>query len=228
MLNKAVLVLLVFCAMSSLGANKNSRTHPGEISGVVLTEDDLPAINFQVCTQVESTQSGFRRSKTCCSTTTDSEGRFTLKNMKPGAYKLLATNDAEGYPLNDKTLEQAVTVDKKKVSTSVTIRLGERSPVVVAHISDKNTGKPLNDALLDYSGIDCQSSGNVLVGVEGDYALPVPADCDVAMIARAKGYKGWVYTDAQSPSRPVLRLSSGQRKILNIELEPIGDQVSQR
>jgi hypothetical protein len=98
----------------------------------------------------------------------------------------------------------------------------------MAHISDKNTGKPLDDVLLVYEGVDCEAAGNVLVGVQGDYSLPIPTDCDVTLIARAKGYKGWVYTDTQSSSRPVLRLASGQRKVLNIQFDPTGDQLSKR
>jgi len=37
----------------------------------------------------------------------------------------------------------------------------------------------------------------------------------------AAGYKGWVYTDAASPSRPVLRVASGEKKMMNIQLEPL-------
>jgi hypothetical protein len=70
----------------------------------------------------------------------------------------------------------------------VTIHLRKRKPVVVAHISDKNTEKPLDHALLGYEGVDCEAGGSVLVGVQGQYSLPIPTDRDVTLIARAKGY----------------------------------------
>jgi hypothetical protein len=35
----------------------------------------------------------------------------------------------------------------------------------------------------------------------------------------APGYKEWVYTDAANPSWLVLRLGSGEKKVLDIELE---------
>jgi hypothetical protein len=123
---------------------------------------------------------------------------------------------------------QVVAIDVQHSRPSVTIRLHNRGPVVVAHIIDKSTGKPLDDAHLQYSGVDCDAGGDVLRGFQGQYSLPIPTDCDVMLIARAKGYRGWVYTDDESSSRPVLRLAAGQRKVLDIHLEPTGTQPSQR
>ena len=76
------------------------------------------------------------------------------------------------------------------------------------------------------SGVDCEAGGDVLAGVQGQYALPIPIDCDVTLIAGASGYKGRVYTDDENPSRPVLRLAAGQRKIPDIQLETTGDQYA--
>jgi|GEM_PF-2691562 len=229
MFHKTTLVLLVFCAALSFGAKrKNSATHYSEISGVVLTEEGLPAVNFQVCTQTRTKQSLMEQIQTCCLARTNSEGRFTIKDLKPGTYELLATNDAQGYSIGNQATGQVVAIDEKHSPQSVTIRLRNRGPVVVAHILDKNTGKPLDDAHLAYEGVDCEAGGDVLRGVQGEYSLPIPTDCDVMLLARAKGYRGWVYTDVQNSSRPVLRLAAGQRKVLDIQLEPSGDQPSQR
>jgi 5-hydroxyisourate hydrolase-like protein (transthyretin family) len=229
MVHKTTLILLVFCGVLSFGAQrKDSPTHDGEVSGIVLTEEGLPAVDFQVCTQVHAEQSGFERTETCCSARTNSEGRFTITDLKPGTYELLATNDAEGYSIGNQLPGQVVAIDVQHSRPSVTIRLHNRGPVVVAHIIDKSTGKPLDDAHLQYSGVDCDAGGDVLRGFQGQYSLPIPTDCDVMLIARAKGYRGWVYTDDESSSRPVLRLAAGQRKVLDIHLEPTGTQPSQR
>lgn len=229
MLNKMTVVLLVLCAASCFGANKKSSVaRYGEISGVVLTEEGLPAVDFQVCTQVHAKQSSMEETLTCCRARTNSEGRFTIKDIKAGRYELLATNYAEGYSIENQATGQVVRIEGKNLRSTVTIHLHNRYPVVVAHISDKNTEKPLDHVLLGYEGVDCEAGGSVLVGVQGQYSLPIPTDCDVTLIVRAKGYKGWVYTEPQNPSRPVLRLASGQRKMLNIQLEPSGNQLSQR
>ena len=229
MVHKTTVVLLVSCAVLSYGAKrKDSATYSGEVSGVVLNEDGQPAVDFQVCTQVHAKQSGFEQTQTCCSAKTNSEGRFTITNLKPGTYELLATNDAEGYSIGNQSPGQAVAVPEKHSQTSVTIRLRNKGPVVVAHIIDKDTGKPLDNAQLQYSGVDCEAGGDVLRGVQGQYALPIPTDCDVTLIARATGYRGWVYTDSSNSLRPVLRLAAGQRKLLEIQLEPTGVQSSRR
>jgi 5-hydroxyisourate hydrolase-like protein (transthyretin family) len=229
MLNNTTFILLILFATSSFGSKKQSSAmHYGEISGVVLTEEGLPAVDFKVCTQVHAKQSWVNTIQTCCSAKTNSEGRFTIKDLKPGKYELLASNDAEGYSIGNQTPGLVVVINESKSQPNVTIRLHNRGAVVVAHIADKTTGKPLDDVHLAYSGVDCEAGGDVLAGVQGEYSVPIPIDCDVTLIARAKGYKGWVYTDAESPSRPVLRLAAGQRKILDIQLEPTGDQLSQR
>jgi hypothetical protein len=229
MLHKTTLVLLVFCGVLCSGAKRNdSTTHKGEIGGVVLTEEGLPAANFQVCTQIHTRQSALEQIVTCCLAKTNSEGRFTITDLKPGIYELLATNDAEGYSIGNQSPGQVIAIDEKHSPTSLTIRLHNRGAVVVAHIIDKNTGKPLEDAQLQYSGVDCNAGGDALRAVQGQYSLPIPTDCDVILVARAKGYRGWVYTDVQSSSRPVLRLAAGQRKLLDIQLEPTGVQPSQR
>jgi hypothetical protein len=221
MLHKTTLVLLVLCGVVAFGAKrKDSATHSGEISGVVLTEEGQPAVDFQVCTQVHAKQSWLDQTETCCLGRTNSEGRFTITDLKPGTYELLATNDAEGYSIGNQSPGQVVAIDEKHSRPSITIRLHNRGPVVVAHITDKNTGKPLDEAQLQYSGVDCNAGGDVLRAVQGQYSLPIPTDCDVTLIARAKGYRGWVYTDSPNSSRPVLRLAAGQRKLLDIQLEP--------
>ena len=224
MLNRMTVTLLVLFATSSFA----SKRHYGEISGVVLTQEGLPAVDFQVCTQVHIDQTWVNTIQTCCVAKTDGEGRFIIKDLKPGKYELLATNDAEGYSIGNQTPGPVVVIDASTSQPTVRIRLHNRGAVVVAHIADKSTGKPLDDAHLAYSGVDCEAGGDALAAVKGEYALPIPVDCNVMVIARGKGYKGWVYTDAENPSRPVLRLAAGQRKVLDIQLEPTGDQLSQR
>jgi uncharacterized protein (DUF2141 family) len=229
MLNRMALILLVFFATSSFRSKKqNSATHYSEVSGIVLTEEGLPAVDFQVCTQIHGQQTWLNTIQTCCLAKTDKEGRFTINDLKPGKYEFLATNDSEGYSIANQTPGLDVVIDERHSQAPVTIRLRHRGAVVVARITDKTSGKPLDDAFLFYEGVDCDAAGNVLVGVQGKYSLPIPTDCGVTLVARAKGYKGWIYTDAENPSRPLLKLAAGQRKLLDIQLERTGDQLSQK
>src|SRR5690349_2868848 len=107
MLNRLTLILLALFATSSFASKK----HYGEISGIVLTEEGLPAVDFQICTQVHAEQKWVNTIQTCCVAKTDSEGRFIIKGLKLGKYELLAANDAEGYSIGNQTPGPVVVVD---------------------------------------------------------------------------------------------------------------------
>jgi hypothetical protein len=47
----------------------------------------------------------------------------------------------------------------------------------------------------------------------------VPPDTDLLVIVQAPGYKRWFYTDPSSPSKPTLRLHSGEERTLDAELD---------
>ena len=51
--------------------------------------------------------------------------------------------------------------------------------------------------------------------------MKLPASSDLVVIVTAQGYKGWVYTDSDDQSRPVLRMAAGEQKELDIELQPL-------
>ena len=101
------------------------------------------------------------------------------------------------------------------------MQLHGKEAVIVATITDKNTGKPLHNANLQYTGIDCEAGGAVLRDVEGRYFLVIPTNCSVVVIAWIKGYRGWAYTNSADPSASFVRLQAGERKVFDIQLEPI-------
>jgi hypothetical protein len=215
------------CLLSFLPAVVLNASGNGSISGVVLTEEGVPAVNFEVCTRVHSQQSGAELTQTFCSAITDSKGRFTLTDLKPGTYEVVAGNDSEGYSLDHQLSGPIVTVNENSQET-VTVWLRNKEAVIIAHISDKLTGKPLDDAHLSYSGVDCEAGGDLIRGIQGQYTLPIPADCAVILVARRKEYRGWVYSDPGNPSRPVLVLSAGHQKLLDVQLEPVSKPQSLR
>lgn len=51
--------------------------------------------------------------------------------------------------------------------------------------------------------------------------MVAPIASDLIVFVTASGYKGWVYAGDPNSTRPVLRLGSGEPKILDIELEPL-------
>jgi hypothetical protein len=223
MIRRPVLVPVLVAIAVALSAAKQERpsSFEGAITGVVLTEDGRPASDFKVCLQTHLKQQGMEHVVTNCRVTTNSAGQFTIEHLTSGVYAVLATNDEEGYSIENQSPGQSVTVSQEDPHPSITMQLHGKEAVIVARITDKNTGKPLHNANLGYTGIDCEAGGAVLRDVEGRYFLVIPTNCSVVVIARAKGYRGWVYTNSADPSAPFVRLQAGEHKVFDIQLEPI-------
>lgn len=220
------LFLVFFTVLCSAEKKANSSVTEGSITGIVLTEDGKPALDYRVCNQVRFNQAGLDRTQTCCSTKTNHEGRFVIEHLKLGAYEVLASKESEGYSI-ERQSTQKVFITATKPQATITIRLHNKGAVVLASISDKKTGKIIKDAHLEYSGVDCVAGGSTL-RIEEQYYLTIPTDCEVVVIARAKGYRGWVYADPANPSRPTLKLAAGERKVFDLQLEAFPKTSSKR
>lgn len=226
---KQLTISMLMCSLvcSTAGVSRASEVE-GTITGTVLTEGGLLATNMRVCTSVHQTSGGFDHTVTCCNARTDDQGRFTIEHLELGKYQVMATNDEQGYSIENQSPGQDVTISERNPRQTVTIRLHNKGAVVIAAITDKSTGKIIHDANFEYTGVDCEAGGNMLRDIEGHYYLSIPTNCDVVVIARAKGYRGWVYTDTANTTRPVLRLAPGQRELLNIQLETVPKESSKR
>lgn len=230
MIRKLLLLLLFISSIAAICSAKRSGASSanGAIIGVILREDGTPAADFRVCTEVHLSQSGWEHIETCCPTRTDEKGHFIIADLEPGTYGVLAENIAEGYSTLNQSPGQSVTLTKKHLRSNVSIQLRHKGAVLAAAITDKETGMVIPDVNFSYDGVDCEAGGNVLRDLDGKYYLDIPTNCDVVIIARARGYKGWVYTDTKNPSHPLLRLAEGERKLIEIQLEPLSPTGSKR
>ena len=214
-----VMLFTLFLVSSSAKSKKTEPLVLSTLTGVVVTEYGKPAVNFRVCTQVHFNGSLVDQIQTCCPVLTNENGRFTIEHLKPGRYEVFATNEAEGYSMENQSPGQNVNVKAGTSRRSVFIQLRNKGAVVFVSITDSATGKIIHDAQLEYSGINCSAGGDRFKDDGEYYPLPVPPNCDVVLLARANGYKGWVYTDPANPSRPALKLSAGEHRVLMIQLE---------
>lgn len=215
---KSCLWLIV--VLFSLGAGWAQSTYPstgdGVITGIVLTEDDELATSAKVCLAERNGNS----ITISCRFPVDKDARFTIEHLAPRTYQVFAVNDAEGYSVETQSPGQDVTISTGHLVANVTVHLKGKGGVLTGSITDKFTGQPIRQALVGYMAMDREASGSQFVkGQEFDVA--VPADCDLLVYVKAHGYKGWIYTDPNSPSRPVTKLRPGERKELNIQLEPL-------
>jgi hypothetical protein len=189
----------------------------GGITGVIVTEDGQPATGATPCTLMRS---GDNTGIVCRrSAAADTQGRFAIEHLKPGTYQVFAINEAEGYSIDNQIPGQDVTISGNQLWPNLTVHMRSRGGILVGSITDKVTGKSIR-AQIEYLVIDNDAGGGTQMA-DGNFQLVVPANSDVLVVAVAHGYRGWVYTDTASPSRPVLRLASGERKTMQIELEPL-------
>lgn len=219
------LFALILCAAFSRGiAQSTSPQTQGGIAGVVLTEDGQLAHGAKVCTSV-------RRGNnihTNCLVPTDQEGRFTADHLPYGTYQVFAIDEADGYSIENQSPGQDVSLTADQPWSNVTIHQHDRGGMLVGTVTDKTTGRKIDGAQINYTAIDTGGSGGSARMLEGQFRVTVPSDSDLLIVVMSIGYRGWVYTDQSTSSRPVLRLGRGEQKRLDIELEPLPSQNAQR
>jgi hypothetical protein len=217
-------ILLLFLALVPCWAQtRRSSAIEGGITGTVLTEDGQLAGGTKACT---SARSGNNTSINCL-VSVDKEGRFTIEHLKLGTYQVFAINDADGYSIENQSPGQTVTISADQPWENVTIRLLPRGGVLVGSITDKLTGENIHRAQIRFTAIDRDGEGGTSL-VDGEFHVTIPANCDVLVVVMANGYKGWIYTDGANPSRPVLSVGAGERKMMNVQLEPLPNNSASR
>ena len=161
-----------------------------------------------------------------CRASTDKDGRFRVGHQKPGTYYVFAINEAEGYAIENQAPGQLVAITTEQPWSDVVIRLHDRGGILLGSVIDKVTGKKIENAQLHYTSLDSGGGGTAMI--KGDFQVPVPIDSDLVIVVMARGYRGWVYTDSSNTSRPTLRLESGERREMKIELEPLPSHAPER
>lgn len=211
------LVLFATAVLYCYGQGEKT-VEQGGITGFVGTEDGEPANEAQVCT---ANHSG--HSKTInCRWSVGSDGHFRIDQLPLGSYEVFAINEASGYSIDNQSPGQRVTIAPNQLWQDVTIRMRQPGGIVSGSVIDGLTGKPIPSAHVSYSGLDCDAGGSTFrMKDSGFFDLIVPPNCDLVITATAHGYRGWVFVDPSNPSRPALNLAGGQRKQLDIRLEPL-------
>jgi len=214
----AILNLCITATLLSYGQGDKSSIARGGVTGFVSKEDGQPANGAQVCTEIQSGDS-----KTInCKWPVGADGRFTIDQLPPGTYQIFAVNEDAGYSIETQGSGQRVTITPTQLWKDIVIRMRQPGGIVSGSVTDGLTGKPIRYAHVFYSGLDCESNASIYrMKDSGTFDLTVPPSCDLVLMARARGYRGWVFTDPSQSSRPVLNLAAGQRKEVHIRLEPL-------
>ena len=142
-----------------------------------------------------------------------------------GTVRLFATKPEDGYTEADRKLTKMITLTPQAASAAVTVRLGPKTGLLAISVTDKNTGKGVKGFKLTHITVD-PAARNWQSGVDSNdspgssFEVKLPTQTDLIVFLSSPGYKTWFYTDASDEFRPVLNLKSGERRSLEIELEP--------
>ena len=191
----------------------------GMISGTVLDANGQVAEGARVCISLTSgdPKSGMT-TEIACPISADKYGQFQFEHLKVGTYRVFAQNAAEHSAVDaEKGLKATLTADGPYAHVTLRLKPGG---ILLGSVTDASSGKPVEQFELQYVELDHQGGGTSFEQ-NGKFWVVVPVATDLVIILTAQGYQGWVYTDSDNQSRPMLKVAAGERKQLDIELQPL-------
>ncbi len=208
----AVCLLLLPVLLTSARATEPE----GRISGIVLNDEGQPVEHARVCTIVYLG----RGATTACRVFSDGNGRFEIDHWPMSTLSLFAVKPEDGYGDAERKLTPRVTITPETPFAVVTVRLKPKAGILSGSVHDKVTGKVVGNITLRYITPDGFNTGSFSDLNGAGFEAHIPMATDLIVSLSAPGYKTWFYTDPSNESRPVLHLQSGERKSVEIELEP--------
>jgi uncharacterized surface anchored protein len=213
-----LIVLLLMTPPLVYAQSAKQSSAVGRIVGTVLNEAGQLVDHARVCTSITSGAN----TEINCRVSTDKDGRFQIEHLRTGTYNVFAQKEEEGYTISNQSPGQKVEITIEQSFAIVTIRLRPKGGILVGSVKDKTSGKPVEAIAVRYLAVDKGDAG--FTRANGNFQITVPTATDLIIVVSAEGYKGWVYTDPSDPSHPVLRLASGEQRLLDIELEPLSKE----
>ena len=221
------MALYVFLVFASYGY---SQAVEGTVTGTVLNEQGLPIAQAAVClvsfwkTTTERAQSSGQVSR--CPVTTDKDGLFQIQHVPLRAFWVTASKIDEGYePLNDTAEMPSVTLTAEEPLGRVIVRLGPKAGILVPVVTDRLTGKPIQNFQVSWTVHDPEHPNFHTAGINGfsreGTRSSFPVAKDLILEFSARGYRNQVYSNPTHPSQPTyIRFQSGEVKQLQVTLEP--------
>jgi hypothetical protein len=189
----------------------------GSVQGVVLDQQSKPIPNASVYANLEE---DMRRPVAV--TTTDSAGKFLLRDLPPKRVYIYAYKESDGYPNgfaaffalpNDQSL--VVTKVEAGQTTTITIKRGARSAYLKVHIMDENGSRI--GAGLTLTRED-QHGDSYAMGTDGEVSMLVPP-VPFRLTVDAEGYEDWHYGGANWQGKAgLIALKSDQTLSLDVRL----------
>lgn len=220
-------VLVVLAALSTFAQNSPLPNAPdgkqqGRIVGTVVNEAGEPIREAMLCTRITYPNGS---TNSCGSTQTDENGAFQITQMPFGNIGVYAEAVRQGYWREGEAARtQMVTLTAKAPVAHVALKVGPKPGELIVNVTDKMTGKAVDSFFVrlikDSTGY-CSGVGNFEKEPGSSGArVPIGPATEAIVEVSARGYKNWFYSNPSDPSRPVLRLESGEERSLEVQLEP--------
>jgi hypothetical protein len=115
--------------------------------------------------------------------------------------------------------QTAVKVLKDLTPREAVIRLGPKQGILKVIATDSFTGKEIDDVMLT-SQWRSAPRNSVNGQLNKTQVFLVPFDLPVTLVVGAEGYQEWTYTSTADPADHTIKLHSGERLTLRIQLKP--------
>lgn len=144
---------------------------------------------------------------------TNNEGVFRIRGLAFRGFILRGEKEEDAYPSADLTFADGtpaiITLSPDLSVARVVVRLGQKGGVVSGPITDKQTGRPVRASFSIY-----RSDNNAQMlssSARPDFRIVLAAHFEAKVVFSAAGYKRLTMP---------LRLESGERQALNVEMTP--------
>lgn len=199
------------------------RLSSGAIQGRVLNEDGQAVAGATVYAESLNFESGRMPAAL-----TDTQGRFTIRNLRNDTYRVYAEKKEEGYahPLSafhfgDSVNIPLINVSDQKGISEITIFIGPKAAKITGQLLDSSDNKPVKDAQITLRRVDNPDySYSSAPDANGRFKILVPSEPFTIEVS-ADGYEKWSYKSADS-THPTnaLKLLPGSTKNLTIPIRP--------
>ena len=221
-------LLICACALVAISCSAQvdqappQAARPGSIVGTVVDEDGKPVLGPSVSCTISTATS----SSTSTSGSNAPNGEFELTQLPLGKVELNASAPLSGYWYNSASpYKQTVVLTQANPTARVRLRVGPKPAALVLIVSDRITGKPIDEFMIRTIGADGGGAGTAGLAYfqqtdDGGREVPVSPLFDVLLGVTAKGYKNWFSSNPADPSAPPLRLESGERRVVLVTMQP--------
>lgn len=222
-------LLVVGCfvmASSGLVLSQSTADRTGTISGMVMNEasQTIPGAVVRAI-PIDDRRETQQREYFLRAAWTDEDGKFVLRHLGMGKYRLFAGKEADDYPNtywaiydNDTVSICELTPEAPQASTVVSI--GPKAGVITGTILDAVSGSAVDGGVRIWLWTDPKKFNDE--SASSPYRVLVPGDKPVGIEVHAKGYETWRHISAGSSDPNAVVVKSGETLTLDVRLQSTG------